>query len=64
MSNSDGRNLAECRQAMVLKPGGKMVLPVGTGDGQRLIVVEQGDDRKVRTRELIAVRFSPLITSH
>ena len=47
-----------------LKPGGKMVLPVGVGDEQRLVVVEKGDDRKVRTRELIAVRFSPLITSH
>ena len=47
-----------------LKPGGKMVLPVGVEDEQKLVVVELGDDRKVRTRELIAVRFSPLITSH
>lgn len=47
-----------------LKPGGKMVLPVGAKDEQKLVVVELGDDRKVRTRELIAVRFSPLITSH
>jgi protein-L-isoaspartate(D-aspartate) O-methyltransferase len=47
-----------------LKPGGKMVLPVGVKDEQKLVVVEKGDDRKVRTRELIAVRFSPLITSH
>lgn len=47
-----------------LKPGGKMVLPVGVEDEQKLVVVEKGDDRKVRTRELIAVRFSPLITSH
>ena len=47
-----------------LKPGGKMVLPVGVEDEQKLVVVEKGDDRKVRTRELIAVWFSPLITSH
>jgi protein-L-isoaspartate(D-aspartate) O-methyltransferase len=47
-----------------LTPSGKMVLPVGAVDEQKLIVVDRGDDRKVRTRELIAVRFSPLISSH
>jgi protein-L-isoaspartate(D-aspartate) O-methyltransferase len=47
-----------------LKPGGKMVLPVGVEDKQKLVVVEKGDDHQVRTRELIGVRFSPLITSH
>jgi len=47
-----------------LKPGGKLVLPVGVEDKQKLIVVEKGDDHQVRTRELIAVQFLPLITSH
>jgi protein-L-isoaspartate(D-aspartate) O-methyltransferase len=47
-----------------LKPGGKMVLPVGVEDEQKLVVVAKGDDHQVQTRELIAVRFSPLITSH
>jgi len=47
-----------------LNPGGSMVLPVGAGDEQKLLVVEKSYDDKVRTRELIAVRFSPLITSH
>ncbi len=47
-----------------LKPGGKMVLPVGVEDKQKLVVIEKGDDHQVRTREVIAVRFSPLITSH
>jgi protein-L-isoaspartate(D-aspartate) O-methyltransferase len=47
-----------------LKPGGKMVLPVGVEDEQKLVVVEKGDDHQMRTRELIAVRFSPLITIH
>jgi protein-L-isoaspartate(D-aspartate) O-methyltransferase len=47
-----------------LKPGGKMVLPVGVEDKQKLVVVEKGGEHQVRTRELIAVRFSPLITSH
>lgn len=47
-----------------LKPGGKMVLPVGVEDEQKLVVVEKGDDHQVQTCELIVVRFSPLITSH
>jgi protein-L-isoaspartate(D-aspartate) O-methyltransferase len=47
-----------------LKPSGKMVLPVGAEDEQCLVVVEKGDDHQVRTRELIAVRFSPLVVSH
>jgi len=47
-----------------LKAGGKMVLPLGAEDDQRLIVVEKAEDDHVRTRELIAVRFSPLIASN
>jgi protein-L-isoaspartate(D-aspartate) O-methyltransferase len=47
-----------------LKAGGKMVLPLGGEDDQTLIVVEKGDDAHVRTHELIAVRFSPLIVSN
>src|SRR5438876_2803028 len=47
-----------------LKTGGRMVLPAGQEDEQKLVVVEKGDDRQVRTRELIEVRCSPLITSH
>jgi hypothetical protein len=47
-----------------LKPGGKMVLPLGVGDDQKLVVVEKGQGDQVRTTELIAVRFSPLIASH
>jgi len=47
-----------------LRPGGSMVLPVGGEDKQMLVVIEKGNDDQVRTRELIAVRFSQLITSH
>jgi protein-L-isoaspartate(D-aspartate) O-methyltransferase len=47
-----------------LKPGGRMVLPAGLEDEQKLVVVEKETERRARTRELIAVRFSPLITSH
>jgi protein-L-isoaspartate(D-aspartate) O-methyltransferase len=47
-----------------LKAGGTMVLPLGAGDDQKLVLVEKGEDDHVRTRELIAVRFSPLIVSN
>jgi protein-L-isoaspartate(D-aspartate) O-methyltransferase len=47
-----------------LKAGGRMVLPIGVEDEQKLVVVEKGKNRQVRTRELLPVRFSPLITSH
>jgi len=47
-----------------LRPGGRMVLPVGVEDEQKLIVVEKDNHNQVRTRELMAVRFSQLITSH
>jgi protein-L-isoaspartate(D-aspartate) O-methyltransferase len=47
-----------------LKPGGKMVLPAGPEEEQKLVIVEKGNDSRLTTRELIAVRFSPLITSH
>jgi len=47
-----------------LKAGGKMVLPLGAGDDQKLVLVEKGEDDHVRTRELIAVRFSSLIVSN
>jgi protein-L-isoaspartate(D-aspartate) O-methyltransferase len=47
-----------------LKPGGRMVLPIGVEDEQKLILVEKGKNRQVRTREVLAVRFSQMITSH
>jgi protein-L-isoaspartate(D-aspartate) O-methyltransferase len=47
-----------------LKPGGRMVIPAGLEDEQKLILAEKGKDGRVRTRELIAVRFSPLTLSH
>src|SRR5262249_7356684 len=47
-----------------LKPGGKMVLPIGVGDDQKLVVVEKTERDHLTTSELIAVRFSPLIASH
>jgi protein-L-isoaspartate(D-aspartate) O-methyltransferase len=47
-----------------LKPGGRMVVPAGLPDRQQLMLVEREPDGHVRTRELLSVRFSTLITSH
>ena len=41
-----------------LKPGGRMVIPVGTAD-QELVVIEKGEQRVTR-RSLIPVRFVPM----
>jgi protein-L-isoaspartate(D-aspartate) O-methyltransferase len=44
-----------------LKAGGRMVIPVGPPLGQQhLIVVERSADGRVRTRQLLPVRFVPL----
>ena len=43
-----------------LKPGGRMVLPVGLPDDQHLIVVDKDRDGRLTTKELLKVRFSLL----
>jgi protein-L-isoaspartate(D-aspartate) O-methyltransferase len=43
-----------------LKPGGRMVLPVGLPDAQQLIVADKDVNGRVTTRELLSVRFSLL----
>ncbi|GIL03016.1 MAG: protein-L-isoaspartate O-methyltransferase [Alphaproteobacteria bacterium] len=45
-----------------LKPGGRMVLPAGRPDAQKLTVVDKDADGHSRTRQLLAVRFSALET--
>ena len=45
-----------------LKPGGRMVLPVGSADDQQLTVVDKDAVGEVRTREVLSVRFSGLET--
>ncbi len=45
-----------------LKPGGKMVVPAGMPDSQQLMVVEKGKDARLKSREIIPVRFSALET--
>jgi protein-L-isoaspartate(D-aspartate) O-methyltransferase len=48
-----------------LKPGGRMVIPVGSPSGQQhLTVVERAADGRVRTRQLFLVRFVPLTGQH
>lgn len=43
-----------------LRPGGRMVLPVGPAEAQVLTVVEKGTDGTVSHRDVIPVRFTQL----
>lgn len=45
-----------------LKPGGRMVLPLGPEDGQHLTVMDKDTAGRVHTAQLIPVRFSKLET--
>jgi protein-L-isoaspartate(D-aspartate) O-methyltransferase len=48
-----------------LKPGGRMVIPVGTRFlVQELLMVVKADDGSVTTRQLLPVRFVPLTGGH
>jgi protein-L-isoaspartate(D-aspartate) O-methyltransferase len=47
-----------------LKPGGRMVIPAGLEDDQRLLLGQKDETGRFRTEEIIPVRFSPLISSH
>jgi protein-L-isoaspartate(D-aspartate) O-methyltransferase len=44
-----------------LRPGGRMVIPIGPVHAtQRLVLVTKDDEEKVRTRSVLPVRFVPL----
>ena len=43
-----------------LKGGGRMVLPAGLNEAQHLMVVDKRADGKLKTREVLAVRFAPM----
>jgi protein-L-isoaspartate(D-aspartate) O-methyltransferase len=48
-----------------LKPGGRMVIPVGPPFGlQHLTMIERDPEGRVRTRQLFPVRFVPLTGQH
>ena len=49
---------------MQLKPGGRMVVPAGLEGDQRLMLVEMDDAGDLKTREVLRVVFSPLVTIH
>ena len=44
-----------------IKPGGKMVIPAGIEDAQQLIEVVKDTQGRLKTREVLAVRFSAMI---
>lgn len=46
-----------------LKPGGKMVIPAGLADAQNLMVVEKNLEGRVKTREILPVRFALMETA-
>jgi protein-L-isoaspartate(D-aspartate) O-methyltransferase len=45
---------------MQLKPGGRMVIPAGLADSQQLLLVEKDAGGRVKTKEMLRVRFSQL----
>jgi protein-L-isoaspartate(D-aspartate) O-methyltransferase len=48
-----------------LKPGGRMILPIGTRfTAQELVLVTKGDDGRITTRQILPVRFVPLTGDH
>ena len=47
-----------------LKPGGRMVLPLGTLDDQQLVVVEKDRAGDVETHQVLPVRFAQLVIAH
>ena len=48
-----------------LKPGGRMVIPVGTGFlTQHLLLIEKAKDGTLTTRQVLPVRFVPLTGAH
>jgi protein-L-isoaspartate(D-aspartate) O-methyltransferase len=47
---------------MQLKPGGRLVLPLGPAEEQRLTVIDKGADGRTPVRQLIPVLFSRLET--
>lgn len=47
-----------------LKLGGRMVIPAGLIDSQQLLLVDKDAAGHIKTREILPVRFSGLVTAH
>ena len=45
-----------------LKPGGRMVIPAGLEDDQRLLLVTKDSGGRIETEEVLPVRFSRLMS--
>ena len=45
-----------------LKPGGRMVIPAGLEDDQRLLLVTKDGDGRIESEEILPVRFSMLMS--
>ena len=45
-----------------LKPGGRMVVPAGMADAQQLMVIDNNETERLKTWEVMPVRFSLLET--
>ena len=45
-----------------LKPGGRLVMPLGPAEDQRLSAVSKSADNAVEVRPIVPVRFSELET--
>ena len=44
-----------------LKPGGRLVIPVGEGDVQRMLCIDRKLDGTLEQRDLGAFRFVPML---
>ena len=47
-----------------LRPGGRLVLPLGPFDEQTLVLVTKDEDGETRTTRILPVRFSTLTLTH
>lgn len=46
-----------------LKPGGRMIVPTGMPDSQSLLLVEKSLENRIKTKEILPVRFALLETA-
>ena len=55
-----GTDLVPAPLIQQLKPGGRMVVPTGLPDSQKLVLVEKDPNGRTTTKELLRVRFTLL----
>jgi len=55
-----GTDLVPAPLLQQLKPGGRMVIPTGLPDSQKLVLVEKDANGRTTTKELLRVRFTLL----